>query len=557
MINIEERRSDLVSGFTSLFINFKFNKDIVDVIKGLETRAYHKDTFTWEVPVNCLASLLDSLTYIDDITLKLYKDDDSEDVLIPKGKYKSKPFQHQIEAVEYGLNNPNFLLLDQPGLGKSASIIYLAQELKEQKGLEHCLIICGINTLKSNWRKEIKIHSDLSCKILGEKVTKKGTVYYKSIKERAEEIMSPIEEFFIIVNIESLRSDEIITAFKKTKNKIDMVVVDEVHKASNQKSAQGGNLLKLTNYKHKIGLSGTLITNSPVSCFLPLKWIGVEKSNLTNFKSQYCVFGGFGGHQIVGYKNIDVLKDIIDKCSLRRTKNLLDIPPKTVISEIVEMDPQHRDFYERIKNGVKNEALKVDLNPTNVLALTTRLRQATVCPSIITEENVVSSKLKRAAELASDIISNGDKVVVMSTFKEPVKQLAEMLKDYDPLIGTGDIADDVISNNIDKFQTDPECRIFIGTYAKLSTGITLNAATYMICLDECFSYSDNLQAQDRIHRVTNKSPVFIYNLICIDTIDERVDEIAQTKQDFSDYIIDDKANANLMNRLRNYIQDLN
>ena len=336
-----------------------------------------------------------------------------------------------------------------------------------------------------------------------------------------------------------------------------MVVVDEVHKASNQKSAQGGNLLKLTNYKHKIGLSGTLITNSPLSCFLPLKWIGVEKSNLTNFKSQYCVFGGFGGHQIVGYKNIDVLKDIIDKCSLRRTKNLLDIPPKTVISEIVEMDPQHRDFYERIKNGVKNEALKVDLNPTNVLALTTRLRQATVCPSIITEENVVSSKLKRAAELASDIISNGDKVVVMSTFKEPVKQLAEMLKDYNPLIGTGDIADDVISNNIDKFQTDPECRIFIGTYAKLSTGITLNAATYMICLDECFSYSDNLQAQDRIHRVTNKSPVFIYNLICIDTIDERVDEIAQTKQDFSDYIIDDKANANLMNRLRNYIQDLN
>ena len=556
MIQIEERRSDLVSGFTSLFINFKFDKQIVDVIKGAETRAYHKDTYTWEVPVNCLAYLLDSLTYLDDITLKLYREESDEEVLIPKGKYKSKPFDHQLEAVKYGLQNDSFLLLDQPGLGKSASIIYLAQELKEQKGLEHCLIICGINTLKTNWRKEINIHSDLSCRIIGEKITKKGTVTYKSIKERAEEILNPIDEFFLIINIESLRAQEVVDAFKKTKNKIDMVVIDEVHRCANKQSQQGENILKLNKYKHKIGLSGTIITNTPLSCFVPLKWIGVEKSNLTNFKSQYCVFGGFGGHQIVGYKNIDVLKDIIDKCSLRRTKDLLNIPPKTVINELIEMDKPHRDFYDNIKEGIKNEALKVELNPTNILALTTRLRQATVCPSILTEEDIPSSKLKRACDLAEDIISCGDKVVIMSIFKEPVRQLREMLKEYNPLIGTGDIDNEQVSKNIDKFQTDPDSKIFIGTYSKMSTGVTLNAATYMICLDECFTYADNLQAQDRIHRVTNTSPVFIYNLICSNTIDERVDEIAQSKQDLSDFIIDDKDNEKLIDRLKNYIQDL-
>ena len=144
----------------------------------------------------------------------------------------------------------------------------------------------------------------------------------------------------------------------------------------------------------------------------------------------------------------------------------------------------------------------------------------------------------------------------MSMFKEPVRVLAEMLKEYKPLIGTGDVDNKVISDNVDIFQTDPNRKLFIGTYAKLSTGLTLNAATYMICLDECFSYAENLQAQDRIHRVTNKKPVFIYNLICVDTIDERVDEIALNKQDMSEFIIDDKDNDLLINRLRNYIQDL-
>lgn len=556
MIYIEEKPCRKLSGFSSLFISFKFNKDIIPVLKQTDKYIYNEENRDWEIPITSLAYLLDNLTYIDDITLKLYSEENETETLIPKGKYKTKPFQHQLDAISYGLKHKNWLLLDQPGLGKSLSMIYLAQELKEQKGLEHCLIICGINTLKANWEKEIKQHSDLSCRIIGKKVTRNGTVYYKSIKERIAEILNPINEFFIIINIESLRNDEIVRAFRNTKNKIDMVVVDEVHKTSNQSSSQGSNLLKLNKYNYKIGLSGTLISNNPLNAYLPLKWIGAEKANLTDFKGQYCEFGGYGGHQIIGYKNLDILKDIIDRYSLRRTKELLDIPPKTIIKEIVELEKDHAEFYENIKNGVRDESLKINLNPNNVLALATRLRQATVCPSILTENKIVSSKLKRAVELVEDIVSQGDKVVIMSIFKEPVRQLANMLKEYNPLIGTGDIDNETVSKNIDLFQTDANYKVFIGTYAKMSTGVTLNAATYMICLDQCFSYSDNLQAQDRIHRVTNKVPVFIYNLICQNTIDERVDDIAQSKQDLSDFIIDDNTNEKLIDRLRNYIQFL-
>lgn len=85
-------------------------------------------------------------------------------------KYKTKPFKYQEEGIKYGLTHKNWLLLDEMGLGKSLQAIYIAQELHKRNKLEHCLIICGVSSLKENWRKEIEKHSDLDCTILGQKV---------------------------------------------------------------------------------------------------------------------------------------------------------------------------------------------------------------------------------------------------------------------------------------------------------------------------------------------------------------------------------------------------
>ena len=154
MIVIEEKPSASISGVTSLFISFSFKPEIVNVIKSLAKYKYYKDAYTWEVPVSDLATLLDQLTYIDDITLKLWDDRAPKEHLTPAliDQYKLKPFKHQFEAIEYGLqpDHCNWLLLDQPGAGKSSVIIHLAEELRHQKNIQHCLIICGINSLKPN-----------------------------------------------------------------------------------------------------------------------------------------------------------------------------------------------------------------------------------------------------------------------------------------------------------------------------------------------------------------------------------------------------------------------
>lgn len=156
-------------------------------------------------------------------------------------------------------------------MGKSLTAIYLAEELKRYKGIKHCLIICGINNLKFNWKKEIEKHSNSSCVILGQRINKKGKLVIGSVKDRVNHLLNTIDEFFIITNIETLREEAIVKAFKKTKNKIDMIIVDEIHACKSPTSQQGKHLLKLDKAKFKVGMTGTLLLNNPLDTYMPLK----------------------------------------------------------------------------------------------------------------------------------------------------------------------------------------------------------------------------------------------------------------------------------------------
>ena len=155
-----------------------------------------------------------------------------------------------------------------------------------------------------------------------------------------------------------------------------------------------------------------------------------------------------------------------------------------------------------------------------------------------------------------EIVSQGDKVVIMSTYKEPVYILQDLLKEYNPLIGTGDQKDDEVSKNIDMFQNDDIHKVFIATSAKCGTGITLNRARYMICLDQPWTAATYEQVTDRIHRINNKEPVFIYNLICENTIDERISKVIKRKKAIGEFIVDDKKSDDILTLLKSIITDI-
>jgi SNF2 family DNA or RNA helicase len=518
--------------------------------------------------------LLDSLTFLDEIQLKLLNTPESGEFhfgrqfnLEPlseteKISFKMKPFDHQLEAINYGLDHEKWLLLDSMGLGKTNSIIWLAETLKRRGIIDHCFIICGVNSLKQNWKKEIQKFSTESAVVLGEYTTRTGTVRYRSMDKRAAQLKDPIDEFFVITNLESLRDDRIIEAFKKSNNKFGMIAFDEAHKAATKTSQQGTNLLKLE-APFKVAATGTLITNNPLSAYVPLSWTGNDQSILTTYKSQYCNFGGIRDSQVIGFKNLEVLQEEIKSCSLRRTLDQVrsDMPPKTVTLEVLEPNDDQRKFYEAIKEGVKEEADKIELKSANLLALTTRLRQATACPSLLTTHNISSCKVDRCVELIQELTSQGEKVVVLSVFKETINELSAKLDQFRYSVNTGDIPDAVVANNVSRFQEDPNEQVFVGTWGKVGTGWTLNAASYLICIDTPYTAAMFDQGTDRIWRVNNTRPAFVTVLLCKETIDERVQQIIETKKELGEYLVDgiefsSQNNTRLDDELRAIIRDL-
>ena len=570
MIYIYEDDKRKLSGLKSLFLVFDYNQDIINIIKSSETYCFHNDNHTWEVPITSLAYLLDNLFYIDDI--KLVVEDKEETDCLRHGKltYKTNPYPYQLQGIEYGLNHDKWLLLDAPGLGKTLQMIYLGEELEFQEGIEHVLIICGIASLRTNWMKEIVKHSYKNAMMVGARINRNGNLVWETVAKRAEQLMNPIDEFFVIINVESIRDDKIVQAINNGPNKFGLIVVDEVHKCKGNKAHQSLNLLELK-AKHQVAMTGTLLLNSPLDAFIPLVWIGVEKGSkikgktgITKFKDTYCVYDIYDKSRIVGYKNLDVLKDEIESCSLRRTKDLLDLPPKNYIDEELVMDSTQAKFYTDIKESVKAEVKqlavdacdKVNLNTSNYLSLIIRLQQASTCPSVLTSQKIPSCKIDRACDLVEEIVSNGNKVVIITNFKETVYQIKEALKEYKPLIGTGDIKDTEFSKNVDMFQDDDEHKVFIGTIAKMGTGFTLTRASYMIFIDLPWTDGIFQQACDRIHRIGSKEPVFIYSLHCKDTVDELTVDACQTKKALSEYVVDDNQDASVMKTIEKYLLDL-
>ena len=544
MINIFENYSKKSVGQTSLFVSFDYDPKVVEIIKQAENAIYDQNTRTWELPLNKLSYLIDNLTSIDDINLDLIPEDAEKEVLDLTIDYKVKPFDHQLEGIKWLINHESGLLLDVPGLGKTAQVIYAAEELKKQKGIKHCLIICGINTLKNNWKREIQLFSDLDCVIIGEKINSKGNITYTSVKERAEQLYQPISEFFVIVNVETLRDSTVVDAIKDSKNDFDMIVVDEIHKLEGATtSQQSKNLLKLVKVgKYHYGLTGTLLVNSPLDAYIPLKFIRKERANFTNFKKFYCNINFVFGHQnIVGYKNVDLLKDEISEFSLRRDKSLLNLPEKIIVPEFLDMPSSQLEFYENLQKGIVEEADRVNIKNTSLLGLITRLREATSCPSVLSSKNITNVKIERACELVDEITSNGEKVVIFSVFKEPLYKLKEILGNKS-LLCTGDQTEQELSDNINLFQNDAKYNVMLCTSSKMGTGITLTAASYEIHLDTSWTYAEFEQCCDRCHRIGTEKTVIIYDLIARKTIDERVYELINTKKEISDYIIDNKFN---------------
>lgn len=545
MITIEIKDADKCSSDYSMFISFPYNIDIINVIRALPYRYWHSDKKVWEVPLDKLEYLKNQFNGLDlniiDKSSILSKQTEKVDLSTLNHKFKLKPFKHQIDGFNYGMTHDKWLLSDEMGLGKSAQVINIAIARKNLFNYKHCLIICGINTLKWNWVEEIQKHSDEKAYILGQRI-KKDKIVVNSNADKIDDLHNLPDDYFLITNVQSFQNTEIVDLVKKQckQGNINMIAIDEAHKCLGNfvTSAQGKNVLKLKS-GCMIAMTGTPLLNSPLDLYGILRWLGYEDHTKYAFKNHYCELGGFGGYQTIGYKNLNELQKKLQDIQLRRLKkDVLDLPEKIYINEYIEMTLNQTKIYNEILGDLRINVDKIK-SSNNPLAEMIRLRQATGYTGILSSEIQESAKLDRMEELVEEAVANNNKVVIFSNWTSITDEIYKRLSSkYCGVQVTGQIKDEDRQKAKEEFQNNPKCMFMIGTNGAMGVGITLTAAHIEIFMDIPWNKGSWEQCIDRCHRIGQTENLTIYNLMCKDTIDEKIYNLVEQKGAMSNLLVD-------------------
>ena len=437
---------------------------------------------------------------------------------------------------------------------------------------KHVLIIACVNAAKYHWQEDIYTHSNHQYLpyILGTRKKKNGMLRFDTgSKEKLEDLTSTrlFSEsgkgskglpYFCIINIEAIRTkqgrkypiaDRIIELCER--GYFGMIAIDEVHKNCSPSSLQGKQLLRIKKVvKDKvmfIPMTGTPIVSKPTDAFLPLKLVdGHDFNSFYSWCQQFCVYGGFGGHEIVAYKNIDKLNDMMKYNMLRRRKqDVMDLPPKIHHTEYVENTPYQQKLYNVVAQDLITNR-NIVLAHMNPLSRLLRLRQVNGAPELIDKDLVVgkdymkyNAKISRILDLLEDIHERGEKVVIFSNWVESLRTLYRFIsKKYKVCCYTGTMKEADREEHKRRFIEDPNYTVIIGTIGALGTMHNLQVATNVVFLDEPWTAADKEQAEDRCHRSVSTEPINIYTIITKGTVDERVHNIVYTKEGVANYIVD-------------------
>lgn len=576
-------------------IRFPYDPEIIRLVKNVPGRQYIPEHKYWTIPLDRLGFLmvqlqgtpyeqrlqvytaehinenatLDATTQIPDIDLSkipLYVQDGSH------------LFQHQLDFMKYAIDRQRrglysgFILADEQGLGKTLELMNLALYNKKFNNIKHCLIIACVNSAKYNWIYDIQKHTNGQevPYLLGSRKKKDGTVVMESGSwEKYEDLKcghmygdknEPKLPFFLVMNIEAIRMisnrhypirERLTTLCNK--GYIGMIALDEAHRNLSPTSKQGKQILKLkkdiTAKIEWVPMTGTPIVNKPIDVFVPLKLVdGHAYKSYYAWCSNFCVYGGFGGYQVIAYKNIPELKQMLQSNMLRRLKSqVLDLPPKIRTIEYVENTPYQAKLYDKV---VKDMICHRDeiISAVNPMVKFLKLRQVNGNPELIDNtldihKNYLAknAKMVRLLDLVTSIVSNGEKVVIFSNWVESLRTVYSFIaKDYKVCCYTGTM--DSATREADKraFIEDPECKILIGTVGALGTSHTLTVANNVIFYDLPWNPATVEQAEDRCHRTGTTQTVNVYYLITKDSVDEKVYDIIMNKDGVSKYIVDNE-----------------
>lgn len=466
---------------------------------------------------------------------------------------KANLYKHQIRGANMALRafgaldaktpGGGFGELFEMGCGKTLTTIAVAGALYNLGKIDRVLVVAPTSVC-SVWPHDLNQFAAFPWEarvLLGDKK--------KRLKALNELKNWPFKALRIaVINYESTHRDGIFEALAAYRP--DLIVCDESQRIKNPSAAQSKALHKLGDAApFRMILSGTPVQNNAVDLYSQYRFLdpAVYGANFYAFKNRYCIMGGYGQHQIVGYRNMDELVEKEHSVAYRVTKEeCLDLPQQTFINRYVQFTDAEQAIYEQLRKSSFLE-LETGENVTATTILTMYLRLMQLTGGFLTADEstrpkqVNTAKLDALADIVDDyVVDAGKKLVIFARFRAEIAAIENLLRLRKIQYGSiyGDVPMEERGKIVEDFQANPDTKVFVAQIQTAGLGITLHAASTAVFYSYDYNYANYAQALARIHRIGQHLPVTYIHLVVDGSIDEKILTALENKEDMAKTVVD-------------------
>lgn len=442
---------------------------------------------------------------------------------------KHTAFAYQLEAAMAVRDLEYAAIFHEQGLGKTKIAVDVLLYWLEKKVVDTVLLVVKKGLVR-NWQKELATHTFIVPKVLTQ--SHKANFFVFNAPARV-----------ILTHYEVLKGEkERMKLFLRTRDV--GVVLDESAKIKNPDSTLTSTLFDLSPlFKRRIIMTGTPVANRPYDVWSQMYFLDRGKSlgqDFPEFRRRAELANSLAGNSDAQERFEECLQDIFDKIApfaVRETKNsgIISLPEKVIETVLTSWETHQHELYRQIRNELRavvvREGLPTEDKAEDILKRLLRLVQVASNPRLVDSSySAEPGKLTPLTDLVERICRNGEKAIVWSAFTDNVDWLARTLRGYGTARVHGKLSTEERNRSLDRFQSAPDVRLLMATPGAAKEGLTLTVANHVIFYDRGFSLDDYLQAQDRIHRISQKKTCFVHNLVMEDSVDEWVDVLLHSKQ---------------------------
>ncbi len=450
-------------------------------------------------------------------------------------KFKLKPYAHQLTALEKSWNRETYAYFMEMGTGKTKVLIDNMSMLYDKGKINGALIVAPKGVVGTWYNQELPTH-------LPNHVENVTVLWQSNITKKQQEKLETLYEVetalhILIMNVEAFSTDKGMKFAQKFLSCHNtLMAIDESTSIKNPMAKRTKNILALApETKYRRIMTGSPVTKNPLDLFSQCYFLDpfhLNHESYYSFRMRYAVMktAHIAGRKIqlvAGFRNLGELSEKLQPFSYRVLKeDCLDLPEKIYMKRQIKLTKEQDKVYEQMKK----EALAVlngkTVTTVNALTQLMRLHQITCGHFTSDDGSTQMIKNNRVDELMDVLDEIEGKAIIWAHYQYDIQNI---MKEVEKVHGPGSIVDyygktpqEQRQPNIKKFQSDPKCRFMVGTPSTGGYGITLTAANTVIYYSNGYDLEKRLQSEDRAHRIGQKKSVTYVDLICEETVDEKI-----------------------------------